>query len=214
VGAIRRVDEASPALELTLMRRWLKTDRGELRKSRRYRVRFVRIVANLTRYRLDFLNSPFLRRRNIPAELDDELRFHVEMEAEANRARGMSAEEARRAALSQVHLTQTREAVQFARAGWLRRTADAIRQDVLYSVRMLRRSPGFAAMAVLVLALGIGVTTAVFSVVNALFFRPLPVHRPEELVYLYRCPKPATPSSPVTGISNSSTGTTTPHSPA
>ena len=57
--------------------------------------------------------------------------------------------------------------------------------DVRYAVRRMRRSPGFTAVAVVVLALGIGVNTALFSIVNALFFKPLPVRAPEELVYLY-----------------------------
>jgi putative ABC transport system permease protein len=59
-------------------------------------------------------------------------------------------------------------------------------QDVRYSLRMLRRSPAFASVAILVLALGVGVNTAVFSIVNAAFFRPLPLPAPQELVYLYQ----------------------------
>jgi putative ABC transport system permease protein len=129
-----------------------------------------------------------LRRRKIGDELDDELRFHLEMESEAHRARGLSPEDARRVALSELHVAQTREAVQLARAGWIGRLADGLRQDILYSIRTLRRSPAFTTMAVLVLALGIGINTAVFSVVSAVFFRPLPVRAPEELVYLYQVP--------------------------
>jgi predicted permease len=58
-------------------------------------------------------------------------------------------------------------------------------QDLRYGVRLLRRSPAFATTAVLVLALGIGVNTALFSIVNALFFTPLPVRNPQSLIYLY-----------------------------
>ena len=58
--------------------------------------------------------------------------------------------------------------------------------DARYAVRRMRRSPGFTAVAIVVLALGIGVNTALFSIVNALFFRPLPVRAPDELIYVYR----------------------------
>ena len=58
-------------------------------------------------------------------------------------------------------------------------------QDLRFGVRLMRRSPLFTSVAIAVLALGIGVNTALFSIVNTLFFRPLPVHAPEELVYVY-----------------------------
>ena len=132
-----------------------------------------------------------IRRRRIEREAEDELRFHVEMETEANRTRGLSPDEARRQALRDLGgVTQTREAVRDVRASWF----DAAWQDLQYSVRMLRRSPAFSLLAVLVLALGIGVNTAVFSIVNAVFFRPLPVHAPDELVYLYQMPRSGKPS--------------------
>ncbi len=58
-------------------------------------------------------------------------------------------------------------------------------QDLRYSLRSLTRHPGFLAAGVIVLALGIGVNSAIFSVINAILFRPLPVHKPDELRYIY-----------------------------
>src|SRR5687767_12802454 len=62
---------------------------------------------------------------------------------------------------------------------------DALTHDVRSALRSLTKARGFAAVAILVFALGIGINTALFSIVNAVFFRPLPVEKPEELVYLY-----------------------------
>ena len=98
-------------------------------------------------------------------------------------ARGLSMDEARRVALRDLGgLVQTHEAVRQVRTLWI----EAACQDLRSSLRLLRRSPAFSVVAVLVLALGIGVNTAVFGIVNAVFFRPLPVQAPEELVYLYQ----------------------------
>lgn len=124
-----------------------------------------------------------LGRNRIERELDDELRFHIEMETETHRAAGLPPEDARRAALRDLGgVTQTRETVRELRASWI----DSVVQDFRYGWRSLRRSPAFTTMAVLVLALGIGVNVAAFSIVSALFFPKLPVQDPGSLVYLYR----------------------------
>jgi putative ABC transport system permease protein len=121
-------------------------------------------------------------RRRIAAEVDDELQFHVEMETHANVARGMSQAEARRIALRDFGgVTQTREAVHDLRRGW----PDAVLQDIRYACRRLVREPGFVATAVLILAVGIGASTAMFSIVHAVLFRPFGVEAPDRLVMLW-----------------------------
>ena len=112
-----------------------------------------------------------MRRRAVAAEVDDELRFHVEQEVEANIARGMSPLEARRAALRDLGgLTQTREAVGDVRTIWL----DLAWRDVRHAVRALAGAPAFSAVALLILILSIGAYTAVYSVIDAVILRGLP----------------------------------------
>jgi putative ABC transport system permease protein len=124
-----------------------------------------------------------IERRRIDAEARDEIAFHLEMETQRGIEAGLSPADARRRAQRDLgSALATRESVRDVRATWL----DAIWQDVRFSLATLRRAPAFATMAVLVLGLGIGVNTAIFSLVNAAFFAPIPVERPEELVYLYQ----------------------------
>jgi hypothetical protein len=107
-----------------------------------------------------------LRRRKIERETDEELRFHIEMETGANRARGLSPEEARRQALRDLGgIAQTRDAVRGVRTPWF----DAVWQDLRYSLRGLARSPGYVVTTVL--GLGVGLTSAIvmFSVLSTVY---------------------------------------------
>src|SRR5580693_8793967 len=113
-------------------------------------------------------------------DLDDELQSHIEMETEANVGRGMTPAEARRRALLEFGgVTQTAEVYREARAlAWV----ETVAQDMRYALRSFRRAPGFTAVAILSLALGIGVNTTIFSMVNMLLLRPLPAKDPGRLV--------------------------------
>jgi predicted permease len=120
-----------------------------------------------------------LRRRELEQDLDDEIRAYVDAAVERNLASGMSQEEAVRAArLGVGSVAATKDAVRD--VGWESKL-ESIWQDVRHALRGLRRSPGFAAVAILTLALGIGINTAIFSVVNSLLLRTLPVAEPESL---------------------------------
>lgn len=119
-------------------------------------------------------------RRKAECDLDDELKTHLEFQFRKHRAEGMSEVEARRLAQMEFGgIESTREECrEVDRWRWL----DASARNLKHCFRSLGRSPGFVAVSLLLLTVGIGSNVAVFSTVDALLLRPLPVKRPEELV--------------------------------
>ena len=122
-------------------------------------------------------------RRREERDLDEELRFHLEMEAEEMRRRGIAPQEIRRrTVLALGGVDRTKEEVRDASGvRWLSDAWD----DARFALRVLRQRPTFTVTAVLTLALGIGGTTAVFSAVDAVLIKPLPYDQPGKLVRLY-----------------------------
>jgi len=124
----------------------------------------------------------FIRRREKDAELALELDAHLQHETDDYLAQGFSAEEAtRRARLKLGSITLLREDLW----QWNSLGFEGILRDIAYAVRTLTRNPGFAIMAVVVMALGIGANTALFTVVHSVLLKPLPFTDPDHLVMLY-----------------------------
>lgn len=124
------------------------------------------------------------KRSTIEHELDDELRLHIERQVETHLNAGLDRDEAlRRVRLEFGGLDQVKEEYRDALGV---RFIDDLWRDVRYAVRALRRSPMFATTAVISVALGVGANTLVFSVVNALVLKPLPVSDPDGVMFVQR----------------------------
>lgn len=122
----------------------------------------------------------FFKRKQLDKDLDEEMTFHLAMREEKKRAEGLAAEEARHAARREFgNVTSMKEAC---REMWSFASLETFWRDLRYGARALARDPGFTVVAVLAIALGIGVNTGIFSVLNGVALRLLPIPKAEQIV--------------------------------
>jgi predicted permease len=127
--------------------------------------------------------SAMLRQRQLDRDLDDEMAFHLAMREQANRDKGLTADDAKMTARKQFgSQARTKESL---RELWQWNSIDRAWQDLRYAGRAARRQPGFSLVVVLTLALGIGASTAMFSILDSVLLRPIQFEEPDRLVTIW-----------------------------
>lgn len=124
-----------------------------------------------------------IRRKEMEAEVSEELHFHIERQATENIAAGMTPEDARRAAVRELGgVEQIKEECRdMRRTQWI----ESLTQDIRFGIRTFRKRPIFAITVLAILAFGVGSASAIFSIVNGVLLKPLPYRSPENLVRIY-----------------------------